>query len=150
LPAEVALQVDNRVGGRITTAAGMTLYARDRIRYPASGAHHARGGALGIVDVGMAIGTAGCMPDDEECRKAFKPLKAPAGAEASGYWTVLQRDDGTRQWAYQGYALYTYDGDKRPGDENGSGSYQTIVNASTTDLAPAAYDRGLYWRLAIP
>jgi len=35
-----------------------------------------------------------------ECAKHWPPFKAEAGAKAEGKWTVVQRDDGTMQWAY--------------------------------------------------
>lgn len=31
-----------------------------------------------------------------------------------------------RQWAYKGFAAYTYIGDKKPGDRNGSDTYQIL------------------------
>ena len=150
VPAEVRQQAEPRFGGLLTTAQGNTLYVRDTIRYPAGGSHHAKGGSPGLVATGLAIGTAACFDEGPECDRDYKPLVAPAGAIAQGYWTVMTRPDGIRQWAYQGYALYTFAGDKQAGDIIGNRRYRTIVNASTTDLAPAQYARGLYWRVAWP
>jgi predicted lipoprotein with Yx(FWY)xxD motif len=36
---------------------------------------------------------------------------APAGAVKHGNWSIVVRADGTRQWAYQGHALYSGIGD---------------------------------------
>jgi len=54
-----------------------------------------------------------------ECAKHWPPFKAEAGAKAEGKWTVVQRDDGTMQWAYDGKPLYYYDDDKKAGDKTG-------------------------------
>jgi hypothetical protein len=34
--------------------------------------------------------------------------RADAGAADDGDWTVITRDDGSKQWAYKGKPLYTY------------------------------------------
>jgi predicted lipoprotein with Yx(FWY)xxD motif len=39
---------------------------------------------------------------------------------AGGEWSILTRDDGAQQWAYDGYALYTSILDKQPGDVLGA------------------------------
>ena len=56
-----------------------------------------------------------------ECAKHWPPFKAEAGAKAEGKWTVVQRDDGTMQWAYDGKPLYTFVKDKKAGDTTGDG-----------------------------
>jgi predicted lipoprotein with Yx(FWY)xxD motif len=50
------------------------------------------------------------------CLQAWPPVLAPAGAKAVGKWTIISREDGRRQWAYDGHALYTSILDRRPGD----------------------------------
>jgi len=42
------------------------------------------------------------------CATAWPPLAAAADAKADGDWTVVTRDDGSKQWAYKGKPLYTY------------------------------------------
>ena len=42
------------------------------------------------------------------CAAAWPPLMATADDKDMGDWTVITRDDGTRQWAYKGQPLYTY------------------------------------------
>jgi len=54
-----------------------------------------------------------------DCAKYWPPFKAEAGAKAEGKWTVIKRDDGTMQWAYDGKPLYYYEDDKKPGDMTG-------------------------------
>ena len=53
---------------------------------------------------------------NDDCAKNWPPLMAPAGATASGKWSVIKRDDGTSQYAYDGKPLYTFVKDKKPGD----------------------------------
>lgn len=55
------------------------------------------------------------------CAENWPPLMAPADAQASGDWTVVTRDDGSKQWAYKGKPLYTWIEDKKPGDVTGDG-----------------------------
>ncbi len=40
---------------------------------------------------------------------------------AEGDWTIIDRTDGTKQWAYKGKPLYTFVQDKKPGDMTGDG-----------------------------
>jgi predicted lipoprotein with Yx(FWY)xxD motif len=53
---------------------------------------------------------------NDECAKNWPPMMAPAGATASGKWSVIKRDDGASQYAYDGKPLYTFVKDKKPGD----------------------------------
>ena len=82
--------------GTLTNAAGMTLYTFDK---DAAGKSACNGG----------------------CAKNWPPLTAAADAKASGEWSVITRDDGSKQWAYEGKPLYTWTGDKKPGDKTGNG-----------------------------
>ena len=40
---------------------------------------------------------------------------------SSGDWTVVVRDDGTRQWAFRGKPVYYWAKDTKPGDRTGDG-----------------------------
>ena len=55
------------------------------------------------------------------CLMNWPAFKAEANDKDMGDWKVISRDDGSKQWAYKGYALYTYSGDKEPGDIEGNG-----------------------------
>ncbi|OGN47642.1 MAG: hypothetical protein A3K57_10710, partial [Caulobacterales bacterium RIFOXYA1_FULL_67_7] len=55
------------------------------------------------------------------CAANWPPFAADADAQASGSYTVVIRDDGSRQWAYQGRPLYTWTKDAKPGDITGDG-----------------------------
>jgi predicted lipoprotein with Yx(FWY)xxD motif len=84
-------------GDAIADARGMTLYQSD-------------------TDAG---GKSNCNGD---CAEIWQPAAAPRIAKPSGDWSIVARDDGTRQWAFQGKPLYAYSGDHAPGDVNGDGS----------------------------
>ncbi len=159
MPAEVSVRHAPGLGDILQTAAGMTLYARDRF-IDADG-HNFRTDH-GAEVTGRALGTASC---DVECTKTWHPLAAPAGALASGYWDIYVRADGTRQWAYKGYALYTYGGDRKPGEVNGNESYALMpigqddqfptalaaASAGGTGAPRAGIGVGaMFWRAAIP
>jgi len=53
------------------------------------------------------------------CAENWPPFKAGAGATAKGDWTLVARDDGSKQWAYKGKPLYFWSRDKKPGDRTG-------------------------------
>lgn len=145
MPQEVAIRQDQRRGGVLIEAStGKSLYARDRATYGGTGGHNARGGARGNFGAGQAIGLSGC---DATCEQTWQPLLAPASAEAQGYWTVFDRSDGCKQWAYQGYALYTY-ANEGPGIVTGHDTYDVTVNHSVKNLN--ATSLGLYWRVTSP
>jgi predicted lipoprotein with Yx(FWY)xxD motif len=55
------------------------------------------------------------------CADNWPPLMAPADAKANGDWSIVARDDGTKQWAYKGHPLYGWVKDQKPGDTTGDG-----------------------------
>ena len=58
------------------------------------------------------------------CQALWPPAFAKDGDEPIGRWSVIERRDGRRQWAYDGAALYTSVRDRRPGDVLGGDSYR--------------------------
>ena len=58
---------------------------------------------------------------NDKCAENWPPLKAEAADKASGKWTVIKRDDGAMQWAYDGKPVYFYKDDKKTGDTTGDG-----------------------------
>ena len=89
-----AAEPGKMTGGMMTDDKGMTLYTFDK-------------------DMG---GKSMCNGD---CAKNWPPLMAPADAKAEGKWTVIKRDDGMMQYAYDGKPLYTFVKDAKPGDMTG-------------------------------
>jgi predicted lipoprotein with Yx(FWY)xxD motif len=80
--------------GTLTDGKGMTLYTFDK-------------------DAG---GKSAC---NGPCATNWPPLMAAGDAKAMGDWTVVTRDDGSKQWAYKGKPLYTWVKDTKPGDKTG-------------------------------
>ncbi|MEP6549144.1 MAG: hypothetical protein ABJD53_16925 [Gammaproteobacteria bacterium] len=67
------------------------------------------------------------LPDLDQrpsCTQAWPPVLAAEKAKPLGKWTVITRKDGKKQWAYDGFPLYTSILDKRPGDVLGGDSYE--------------------------
>jgi predicted lipoprotein with Yx(FWY)xxD motif len=84
--------------GVLTNTAGMTLYTFDK---DAAGS-----------------GKSEC---NGPCAANWPPLLAAADATASGDYSIITRNDGTRQWAYKGKPLYLWIKDTKPGDRTGDG-----------------------------
>ncbi|NIX76589.1 COG4315 family predicted lipoprotein [Microvirga terricola] len=80
----------------VDAAKGMTLYVYDR----------------------DAAGKSNCTG---VCAQNWPPLAAAADAKSSGHWTVIARDDGSKQWAYQGKPVYHWSKDTKPGEATGDG-----------------------------
>ena len=55
------------------------------------------------------------------CAVNWPPLMASDTDKPSGDWTVIQRDDGKKQWAFKGKPLYYWAKDSKPGDKTGDG-----------------------------
>lgn len=92
LAAEPAMEKD----GMLVDQNGMTLYTYDK----------------------DADGKSAC---NGQCAQNWPPLMAEAGAKAEGEWSLVTRDDGSMQWAYDGKPLYTFVMDKKAGDVTGDG-----------------------------
>lgn len=53
------------------------------------------------------------------CAVNWPPMYADAAAVAKGHYSIIDRDDGTQQWAYKGEPLYFFVGDSAAGDVTG-------------------------------
>ncbi len=84
--------------GLLVGANGMTLYTFDR-------------------DNGMP-GKSAC---NGPCAANWPPLMVNGGAMAQGDWSIVTRDDGSRQWAYKNKPVYFWAKDQKPGDRTGDG-----------------------------
>lgn len=61
---------------------------------------------------------------NDDCAKNWPPVQAGADAKAEGDYTIIERDDGSKQWAYKGMPLYTFVKDTKAGDRSGDGVRQ--------------------------
>jgi predicted lipoprotein with Yx(FWY)xxD motif len=93
---------------------------------PATAADTSKGKAL-VDGKGMTLytfdkdTTAGKSACNGQCAINWPPLSAAAGATPSGDWTIVTRDDGTKQWAYKSKPLYDFHKDAKAGDVTGDG-----------------------------
>ena len=55
------------------------------------------------------------------CQGIHPPYVAAQGETAKEPWSFVIRDDGSRQWAYKGRALYRFYADERKGTTGGDG-----------------------------
>lgn len=152
MPPVVSIQTTAGQGRVLATAEGLTLYRRDGYILQSGGGHSLRRGQPARPAVGRDLGTnARC---DDECQKTWKPFLADDAAQPSGFWDIATRDDGKRQWVYQGYALWTYTGDLKPGDMNGHDSYDIVVSDDPNYVVdvgtPMDGGAGLWWSIALP
>ena len=85
-------------GGTLVNSAGMTLYTFDK---DAAGS-----------------GKSAC---NGPCAALWPALKAADADHASGDWSIVVRDDGSKQWAYRGKPVYLWSKDQKPGDKTGDG-----------------------------
>jgi predicted lipoprotein with Yx(FWY)xxD motif len=134
-PPQVTVRKSQRGWTALVTVDGKTLYARDQFRY-SYGGFSVNDGPPASPQIGRSIGASGC---NAECSRTWVPLSAPPEAQPAGYWSIVERSGGTRQWAYQGYPLYTYANDKAPGDMIGRNTFEITDGAHAT-----------YWRVATP
>jgi predicted lipoprotein with Yx(FWY)xxD motif len=111
----------------LASAGGKPLYNRLPFRYRFGGRNSYEGFIHNPYEEGKQLGTDGC---DSECLKTWKPFLAPPGAQAVGYWEVFERADNTKQWAYQGYALYTNVLDEGPETITGNNLYEPLIGMS--------------------
>ena len=66
------------------------------------------------------------------CAGVWPPALASADAKAVGNWTVIDRPDGRKQWAYEGMPLYTSILDKQAGDVYGATLMDPIFDFGIT------------------
>jgi predicted lipoprotein with Yx(FWY)xxD motif len=55
------------------------------------------------------------------CAANWPPLAAAASDTAQGDYSIITRDDGSKQWAIKGKPVYFWVKDSKPGDKTGDG-----------------------------
>jgi len=56
-----------------------------------------------------------------QCATNWPPYLVTGSGASSAAYQVITRDDGSKQWAYEGKPLYTWSKDAKPGDKTGDG-----------------------------
>jgi predicted lipoprotein with Yx(FWY)xxD motif len=137
MPPGFKVLVADLEGPVFTTAEGRTLYTWP-LRSLRNGATGDREGKPSACTNEVLRVTAGLMspyppglvlPDLDtrpSCVALWPPLLAPKDAKKIGKWSVIQREDGADQWAYDGYPVYTSVLDQQAGDVRGG----TKLNSS--------------------
>ncbi|HXV29574.1 MAG TPA: hypothetical protein VD840_04495 [Sinorhizobium sp.] len=96
LAAPPVQTVDSEKGKVLAAANGMTLYTyKDDM-----------GGASACYD---------------QCAQNWPPFMVEGEATAEGPYTIVERKDGSKQWAKDGMPLYFFVKDKKMGDVTGDG-----------------------------
>ena len=158
MPDNVSVQNTPGQGRILATASGITLYKREGVVHQSGGGHSLRRGHPNRPAVGRDIGIN--VKCGEECLQVWRPYTAPANAQPQGFWNIALRPDGTKQWVYQGYALWTYGGDKKPNDMKGNDDFTYAYAAppgvdkeSVKDLdvgTPMDGASALHWSIVVP
>jgi len=65
------------------------------------------------------------------CDETWIPVSAPADAKPLGDWTIIERRDHERQWAYRGHAVYTliHDSIEKPTGDGKDGVWHILPYA---------------------
>ena len=123
--------------GDVLAFNGKTLYG-SHFADGRNGGYSLRGNFTFLYARDKKLGAAACV--DAPCLQRWRPFEAPAGAQANGFWEILTRPNGSRQWAYKGSALYLYAGDGAVGDHNG----QSLIQYAQIDGNAAELQRALF------
>jgi len=67
------------------------------------------------------------------CAANWPPLTASTYAKEIGDFSVISRDDGTKQWAYKNAPLYLWVADKKQGDITGHGVQNVWFAAAVSE-----------------
>ena len=96
LAASAADAPAKMAGGVMVGLNGMTLYTYDK-----------------------DVANSGKSTCSGPCATAWPPLMAAATDQAMDGYTIITRDDGSKQWAYKGKPLYFFKSDKTASDRTG-------------------------------
>ncbi len=110
------------LGVSVAQAAGEPAEVRARAAAAGRYLTDARGMSLYVYAQDSRPGKSVCVA---ECAKAWPPLLAAPGsapnAALAADWTLIDREDGARQWAWRGKPLYTFAKDSYAGGMLGDG-----------------------------
>jgi predicted lipoprotein with Yx(FWY)xxD motif len=110
----------------LMTVNGQTLYYVARF-FPLYGGRETRVGYGITYNDAKSQGTDACL---QECTQTWKPLLAGAQDQARGFWEIIERPDGARQWMFQGSPVYSFVGDRQPGDITGNNRHVIVYGGA--------------------
>jgi predicted lipoprotein with Yx(FWY)xxD motif len=117
-------------GPLMTTTKGLALYYVARFVGAHGGRDTRHGGYAITYNDAKSQGAQACQA---ECTQSWRPVQAAGNAEASGFWEVVRRPDGNRQWAFKGSPVYLFVGDK-PGDIDGNNRSVVVYGGSSDEV----------------
>jgi predicted lipoprotein with Yx(FWY)xxD motif len=109
----------------VTTALSLAAISSASAVPPTKAGSSAKGDIL-TNEKGMALYTFDKDADGKSacngpCATNWPVLKAEASDKADSNYTIITRDDGSKQWAYKSKPLYTFAKDQKAGDITGDG-----------------------------
>ena len=124
---QVSTAADEPINDPAAPAAGQTEADSQHPPLPASGEvtlNVVSGGWVLANDRGLTLYTfSQDSPNQSNCTGTcagkWPPVVAREDAVAIDNFSLVERGDGTRQWAYHGKPLYWWTGDRKPGDMTG-------------------------------
>jgi len=121
-------------GPLMTTSKGQTLYFVARF-HSSYGGREALGGYSISYNELKSQGTVGCQA---KCTETWQPLIAPSNAQAQGFWELIARPESkVKQWVYKGSPVYTFIGDKKPGDIEGNNRHVIVYGGPRGEMTYA-------------
>jgi predicted lipoprotein with Yx(FWY)xxD motif len=117
----LALLLGAAVFGTLATAAFAEDYVGGAIKTSDIGGKEVLTDTNGMTLYTYDQDTAGVTNCYEQCAVNWPPLMAAADAAADGDFTLVDRTDGTKMWAYKGMPLYLWIKDTKAGDTTGDG-----------------------------
>jgi predicted lipoprotein with Yx(FWY)xxD motif len=133
-PAGIEVRQYPGRGPLMTTHQGRTLYTVARFHATYGGLESLGGYRISYNEL-KSQGTIGCRA---RCIQTWRPVLASRDAQPSGFWEIIQRPEGTRQWMFKGTPVYTYIGDRKPGDIDGNNRY--VIAYGGADGNPSYVD----------
>ncbi|MEZ2127126.1 MULTISPECIES: hypothetical protein [unclassified Sinorhizobium] len=103
------------------TLAATFAFAAEPIKTVDSSKGKVLAGANGMTLYTFKKDTKGVSNCYDNCAKNWPPLAADGNAKAEGAYSIVDRKDGTKQWAKDGMPLYFWVKDTKMGDVTGDG-----------------------------
>ncbi len=139
LPPDIRIGATDTSGWVYTDRKGFTLYTFRRDSLGKSNCTDQRfiRATEGESDINYYLPDAARRPT---CVKFSPPLLAGAKARPVGDWSLIDRPEGAKQWAFKGSPVYRSSLDAAPGEVNGGGFYTLLGGAAQNSRIPIKAD----------
>ena len=144
VPSDVGIGTSEDSGPIYTSIEGMTLYSTT---LDATASGHPRCSSAqyraGTHHLGETYALSQAMLQRQKtCLEKWPPFKPSKDAEPVGKWTIIDRTEGFKQWAYRGRPLYMSSKDILPGEVNGTAGGRRRGGWST-ERVPLGFPPGI-------